>query len=163
MRESTFEWPEDGFLANRSRELGLAYFVPDDAEVVDNSRGFYLGRAGTLQRVEPGTVYRARELRHLVGMQPTLPELEVLHEVKRLFGVEVTASRPRVRRYRSEEEIAALWSGWPLPRREHYLKSRLRALEWLGTGEETATLEQRTVAASWAAERALELEEGESP
>lgn len=153
--KSTTEWKwPDVILEHRSR-LGLSYLAPDDVEAVETPRGFYLGRGGEMRRVERGVVYRARELRHLVGIQPSFEDLAALHEIKRILGVEITASRPRPRRRWSEDEVNELWAGWSLPKRERYVAARRHALEWLGTDNERATHEERVIAASWATERAL--------
>ena len=158
--KSTTEWKwPDVILEHRSR-LGLSYLAPDDVEAIETPQGFYLGRGGEMHRVERGVVYRARELRHLVGIQPSFEDLSALHEIKRLFGGEITASQPRPRRRWSEQEVAELWAGWPAARRERYVSKRQRALEWLGTSEETATPEERALAASWATEQALSAELG---
>lgn len=146
-----FEWP-DCIVTQESAWGGLIHFVPDDVEVVELPRGLFMGW-GTLRRYEPGVIYRASELEHLISLEISEKDLRVIHQVKKTFGGEVKATLPRPKRLWTEEEVVDAWAAWSTAQRDRYLELRLRTLRRLETSEAEANLQQRTLAASWAAER----------
>lgn len=108
---------------------------------------------GTLRRYEPGVIYQASELEHLISLEISEKDLRVVHQVKKIFGGAVKTTLPRPKRLWTEAEVGEAWAGWSTAQRERYLDLRLRALKTLETSEAEANLQQRTLAASWAAER----------
>ena len=148
------EWPECILTLEESDFGGLIYFVPDDATVLKSPDGLYMGwPEEELHRYEPGVVYRASEALLLAKAGLSQEQLRVVHAAKRFLGVRVDQVEPRPRRLWTEEEVCAAWTDWSRKERKRYTTLRVRALGLQGASEAAASLEQRRVAASWAAER----------
>lgn len=149
-------WPE--CIVSQESDLGdLIHFVPDDVTVVETPDGLLMGWGDDLRRFEPGIVYRASEALQLARADLRLEDLRAIHAVKKILGGRVDHVEPQPRRLWTEEEVCTAWSGWSIEERERYTALRVRALVLLGASEAEATLEQRTVAASWAAEHVSRL------
>ena len=156
MRErEPIEWPECIVTLEESHFGGLIHFVPDDATVLKSPDGLYMGwpEEEELQRYEPGVVYRASEALLLAKAGLSQEQLRVVHAAKRFLGVRVDQIELRPRRLWTEDEVCAAWSDWSHEEREHYTALRVSAIGLQGASETEASLEQRQVAASWAAER----------
>ena len=147
----TFEWTECIVTLEES-DFGRLHFVPDSVTVLEAEDGLYMGW-DELHRYEPGVVYRGSEALRLIAAGLSSEELRVVHELKRIMGVPVGQVAPRPWRLWTEAEVCAAWAGWSSEERERYTTLRVRALGLQYASESKATLEQRQVAASWAAER----------
>lgn len=145
-------WP-DCIVSQESDLGGLVHFVPDDVTVLEAADGLFMGWGDELRRFESGVIYRASEALQLARARLPLKDLRAVHAVKRIFGGRVDQVEPRPRRLWTEDEVCAVWARWSTEERDRYTALRARALEALVAAETEATLEQRTVAASWAAER----------
>lgn len=144
------EWPE--CIVTLESAFGLLHFVPDDVTVIEAEGGLFMGW-GELRRYEAGVVYRGSEALRLVAAGLSSEELRAVHDVKRVLGVGVGQVAPRPRKIWTEDQVCAAWAGWSSKERESYTTLRVRALELQGASQSEASLEQRQVAASWAAER----------
>lgn len=97
-------------------------------------------------------VYRAGELEHIAGL--TSDALETIHLVKKTFpdsrAVDVENGLPsRVARRWTQEQCQAAWDQWSPAQREHYIEMRKLAQR---------SCSDRLLVASWAAERAEEVQ-----